>query len=580
MARDADTSINAGDAAVITPQKAATLPPNISSHHKSLPLLRQPQQLQSRLPTPIDAHTLYCYLWSIHHADAEFLLDGFTTGFHIGYNGRPHSTEMVNHKSFSSRPDFVQRYISTEVACNRIAGPYNVKPSSLIISPMGLVAKNNSNTDFRVIQDFSMPKADGSINSGITDDKAIVSYELFDYVARMIVKLGHGCLIAKADIKSAFRICPVSPEDYHLLGFKVEGLYYHDRVLTMGCRSSCQIFERFSTALQDILRYFYNVQHISHILDDFIFLGEYNTSECKRGLQAFHHLAEQIGLPLKPDKTVQPTTTAVLHGILVNTDTMTASLPADKLSRVNTLLTDALQHRKITLKHLLSIIGLLQFASKVTPGGRCFLRRMIDLTCGVNQLHHFVRINKSARADLKMWHLFVSQYSGMSMLIDYKWLTSFHVCLQTDAAQSRGFGAVFSNKEWFYGVFTENLKSKSIALLEFIPIVIAIHLWADRLLDKCVSLATDNMSLVYIINKQTSKDGEIMILMRKLVLCLLKNNIILRAHHLTSSDNALSDAISRFDFQKARLLQPQLEASPREIPHHLKPCQLLREDYC
>ena len=56
---------------------------------------------------------------------------------------------------------------------------------------------------------------------------------------------GEGCFLAKTDIKSAFRIIPIHPADYSLLGMKFDNLYYFDRCLPMGLSSSCNIFEAF-----------------------------------------------------------------------------------------------------------------------------------------------------------------------------------------------------------------------------------------------------------------------------------------------------------------------------------------------
>ena len=65
----------------------------------------------------------------------------------------------------------------------------------------------------------------------------------------MIKQLGQGCFLAKTDIKSAFRIIPILPRDYDLLGIFWQGKYYYDRVTPMGCASSCRTFEMFSTAI-------------------------------------------------------------------------------------------------------------------------------------------------------------------------------------------------------------------------------------------------------------------------------------------------------------------------------------------
>ena len=51
---------------------------------------------------------------------------------------------------------------------------------------------------------------------------------------------------AKTDIQSAFRIITVSPNDYPYLVL-IRRVAVSDRVLAMGCSSSCAIFEKFRT---------------------------------------------------------------------------------------------------------------------------------------------------------------------------------------------------------------------------------------------------------------------------------------------------------------------------------------------
>ena len=59
-----------------------------------------------------------------------------------------------------------------------------------------------------------------------------------------------GSYLAKTEITSVFRIIPVSPLDYPLLCIKWDNQHYFDRGLAMGLKSSCAIFEKFSTSLE------------------------------------------------------------------------------------------------------------------------------------------------------------------------------------------------------------------------------------------------------------------------------------------------------------------------------------------
>lgn len=62
-----------------------------------------------------------------------------------------------------------------------------------------------------------------------------------------ISSLGKGALLAKIDINSAFRLLPVHPGDNNQLCFMLDGEYYVDKCLPMGCAISCNVFEKFST---------------------------------------------------------------------------------------------------------------------------------------------------------------------------------------------------------------------------------------------------------------------------------------------------------------------------------------------
>jgi len=75
--------------------------------------------------------------------------------------------------------------------------------------------------------------------------------------------------MAKIDIKHAFRICPVHPDNWPLLGFKWLGKYFFDIRLPFDLRSSPFIFNTFADALIWILINKFSISCIVHYLDDF-----------------------------------------------------------------------------------------------------------------------------------------------------------------------------------------------------------------------------------------------------------------------------------------------------------------------
>ena len=95
----------------------------------------------------------------------------------------------------------------------------------------------NSNK-FRTIFHLSFPKSGmTSINYSISQEKFSLHYVSIDDGIEGIMRFGQGCFLAKTDIESAFRLIPVHPDDYELLGMYWEGKYYYDKVLPFGLSS-------------------------------------------------------------------------------------------------------------------------------------------------------------------------------------------------------------------------------------------------------------------------------------------------------------------------------------------------------
>ena len=75
--------------------------------------------------------------------------------------------------------------------------------------------------------------------------------QVHKYSAISIIKtLGRGAWLSKVDIESAFRIIPLHPSQWHLLGMSWNGQFYFDKRLTMGERSSPFEFDKLPTALE------------------------------------------------------------------------------------------------------------------------------------------------------------------------------------------------------------------------------------------------------------------------------------------------------------------------------------------
>lgn len=82
------------------------------------------------------------------------------------------------------------------------------------------------------------------------------------------------------------------------------------------------------------------------------------------------------------------------------------------MARLQTLIDSSLSSKKVTLKFLQILLGLLNFAFKVLPMGRVFNRRLSLATSGIRKHSNFIMLMKVLKDDLRVWQAFLSKFKG------------------------------------------------------------------------------------------------------------------------------------------------------------------------
>ena len=91
---------------------------------------------------------------------------------------------------------------------------------------------------------------------------------------------------------------------------------------------------------------------------DFLIVA-HTEEQCKRQLDLFLMLCSYLGTPMAPEKTVGPATTIAFAGIELDSSLMEARLPQEKLVKCRELISSFLTRKKVTLKEIQSLTGLL-----------------------------------------------------------------------------------------------------------------------------------------------------------------------------------------------------------------------------
>ena len=147
-------------------------------------------------------------------------MHGFSEGFHLGF--AHDKTLLQSHKgnlhSSMSNPNIISAHIISELAKGRLVGLVEeVLLPGIQVSPIGLVPKGHITGRWQVIVHLSAPK-NFSVNDGISEVLCSLLYASLDDAVDLIRRLGLGTQLVKMDLKEAYRIVPVHPDDQHLLG--------------------------------------------------------------------------------------------------------------------------------------------------------------------------------------------------------------------------------------------------------------------------------------------------------------------------------------------------------------------------
>ena len=378
----------------------------------------------------------------------SWLLNAIQHGVSLGYRGpRGPSTQPRNLVSSHQHPHIVSAELEKECAAGCILGPLKAPPfPNLKCSGVGVVPKKNGR--WRMIHHLSVPHG-RSINDFISSDKYSLHYSTGDDAISCLWFLGVGALIAKVDLKSAFRIVPVHHEDWELLGIHWQNLYYVNTCLPFGLRSALYLFNQFVTALHWILTTNYGMSHLIHYLDDYLLMDLPRSPRCGHNIGVFLTVCESLGIPVAMDKLEGPSTTLTFLGLELDSVRQEIRLPQDKLHTILTELSQWSKPRKTTKRRLLSLLGLLSFAARAIPAGRLFLRRLIRLSTTVEQLHHHIRLNSEAIADITWWQTFLPDWNGRAFFFDTTATNTHNIHLYTDASGHLGCGAYFQG-HWFH----------------------------------------------------------------------------------------------------------------------------------
>ena len=453
------------------------------------------------------------------HPDQRFrryVVEGVRNGFRVGCTKEPSGgirRPPSNMPSAQDRPRVIDDYLAEECSLGRVVGPLDPSMVPQVhTNRFGVIPKGTSGR-WRLIVDMSFPPG-SSVNNGISEVKCSLSYVGVQEAARGIVTRGRGTLMAKVDVKSAYRHIPVHLDDRWLMGMQWRGSVFVDLTLPFGLRSAPKIFTAVVDAVEWITRR-KGAEFVIHYLDDFLVMGAPGSDECAVALRGLLDTFEILGLPVALDKLEGPDTTLTFLGFELDSRALEIRLPQRKLGELRELIQQWQGKRSCTMKDLESLVGKLGHAAQVVPPGRTFLWRMFELKAAVRHVKGKFRLNAGFRSNVLWWATFLESWNVTGMMAEQT-RRDARVHIWTDASGSYGCGAWDpASGEWIQLQWSavnrqDEMAEESITAKELLPIVLACAVWGRRWVGQVVRVSCDNTGTVAVVNLGYSRSPQIM----------------------------------------------------------------------
>ena len=499
------------------------------------------------------------------HPDKNYVnlvLKYIKDGIPLGYTG-PRSGVRIcpNWASSYQLSEACFEIISKEVRLGRKIGPFQGVPPSMkdfyICSPVGAFQRSSGKT--RIIHDLSWPP-EGSVNNFIAKQDYSMVYISVDDAIHDIKQLlktraNDEVYISKCDLSDAFKYILVDKNDHNLLGtswsFKNEHghivtHFYYDVMLPFGSRSSPKNFDLFACGLEYVAKN-RGASIVRHYMDDYFTCGDYD--DCLKNRDILVESAELLGFEMNPKKVEGPTQKMEFLGLEIDVLNMCTRISEERLAKTLDELKLWVNKSKCTKRQLLSIIGKLNFISRVVRPGRTFLRSFIRDSCKVSHLGHTVKLSSQSKLDFQWWLKFLPDFNGINIFYDEIWQEDHLYFNMTSDASDLGCASVFGDK-WCMLDFREHAFWKEMPIMwrELFAVLISMLTWGESLQGKRVLFSCDNMAVCHMVNSGTSRNVDVHKLIRVMFYVAAYYGFEFKLRFLYGCDNVESDALSRLEY--------------------------------
>jgi hypothetical protein len=575
---DSDFSPNTSDWTLTAEPLEGPPPPALADELVTKTISENPHLF--KIVTPIRVNIFEAYLTS--HPNQKFvqsvcrgLREGFWPWAVTPSPGYPTTNDESKPTPIDERKaDFLRMQRDVEVTKERFSPPFKHDLLPGMYCMLIYAVPKPHSTDLRLVTDQSYGKH--SLNSMIQHEK-VTGYplEIMVHFGEMLMdlerkELGKEKVIWKSDIAEAYRILPMHPHWQIKQVNRIDDEFYVDRCNAFGGCGAGAIFIAFNSLVAWIAKEIKGIRYLSNYVDD--------SSGCSRREDYLTYkpygrdfpseqvvlltLWDELGIPHKPHKQLHGSPLPII-GITIDADELSLTLSDEtKEALVAELQRWCKPGRKEKLRRWYQMGGWMNWAFNVYPRLRPALNNFYPKLKGRRDSTSLIWVNNSIREDFSWAVKVLNACSGIHLLRSVYWDVSEATLTLFCDACPEGMGFWYPKlKVAFYSPTPCYEHPDLIFYFE----ALCVH---SALFDAYRRTASvgNNRFIIYTDNSNTVDIFSSLRalppynhLLKTAIDILNTGDNDMRVLHVPGVDNAVADALSRTNFQRALDLVPGLQ---------------------
>lgn len=400
---------------------------------------------------------------------------------------------------------------------------------------------------WRVIHDLTHPEG-RNVNSFMESP-----YFQLPTAVEFAKRLSRGAFIWKGDIDKAFRNVRVHKRDWPQLAFFIDGVLYVDTRMPFGHVLSPYYFVNIvgrPILYVAIRRGASLLGALASYVDDF-FGGCSTYDDALEQMQLWLQVCADLKVPVSKAKTFLPARIVEILGLIIDTENMSISVDPERIQDILNEMSHIEGRKAVKKRELERLAGKMVFVCSVVPGGRTFMREILDTMNRLRSKSHWAHLSSGFRADLAWWRRFAQAWNGVEAIpppvsVPWRWLTS-------DASGEHGIGVFCCGAALHVPLRLESVtandseKELIIAETELIAAVVLVALCAALFAGEHLLLGIDNQVAISWIDSGTASRPRAMRALRVLWRIQATFRVHVSTRYIRTDQNILADAASRLD---------------------------------